>query len=495
MPNPMDVLRIAGPLLLIYFLGASILAFFRIRFSKDPLAYPGWALGTGALGTGFLIFAWLWFRPQTATALIPDLLVGGAMLLFFILSKLKEARTRKPTHPLTPKLGTPPSVGIRFERGIFVLVVLFVVALVLLRIASASLEPMVAGDEAGIWSQKAKVLWLSGGFNQRYPRLLDFWPTPQKDYPLLNPLLQVFEFANWGRITLIANRLPFQALSLATIFVLAAGLRKRLRPSLAALILLMVSSWRLFAWDSFEGDGEVLMVLGSVMALDSWLRYRLDSDSSILPLLAIGLSLLAWGKNEALMIGAALMIAALLLSFLHILRKKPIARPSKALFALVPPILIFALNRTVNTHFGFESPWARDPRGTLLDFFVNQISSYSPIVLRFFWEEIFFYAKHSGYVGIALLLWILTFPRKTLGEWTITFPALALLGTWLATICVFIATPAEVKWHLLTAAKRVAFQTMPACALLLAAAVDKTVPALGPWKPAFPPDRVELELP
>ncbi len=500
MPDPMDLLRLIGPLALIYLLGTSLLGFFGLRFRKDPLAYPGWALGTGALGTGLLVFGWLWFHPQTQTPLIPDLMIGGVIALLSVLAWIK--RTKEQDHPNPEpsfRPGSGPNPVVRMEHWFFGLVVLFVVSAVLLRIASASLEPMIANDEAGIWSQKAKVLWLARGFNDTYPRFLDLWPTPQKDYPLLNPLLQIFEFAHWGRITLIANRLPMQALSLGTVFVLAAGLRRRLRPSLAALILLMVASWRLFAWDSFEGDGEVLVVLGSVMALDGWLRFRLDDDKAALPLLATGLSILAWSKNEALMITASLVVAALILGLLHLLRRRPIPKPGKALLVLLPPLLILGLGRAVNAHFGFESPWARDPRGTLLDFFLRQFSSYSPIVLRYFWEEVFFYARHSGFVALAFLLWVLAFPRKTLGNWTIALPGLGLMGTWVAVMAVFIATPAEVHWHLITAAGRVAFQTMPACALLLAGAVGVVNEGLRPWAPPPPlpegeVERVELEL-
>jgi hypothetical protein len=498
MPDLMDLLRIVGPLALIYFLGASILGSFGLRFKKDPLAYPGWAFGTGILCSGILLFGWLWFNPQTNSPLIPDLLVGGGIILGFVCAKLKK----KPSLQLkahSPQGAQPPK-AIRIERLFFALVVLFVLSVVLFRIASASLEPLVANDEAGIWSQKAKVLWLSAGFNKSYPQLLNSFPTPQKDYPLLNPLLQVFEFANWGRITLVANRLPFQALSLASVFVLAASLRQRLRPSLAGLILLMVVSWRLFAWESFEGDGEVLVVFGSIMALDGWLRFRIDQETSALPILAVGLSILAWSKNEALMIAAALGIAALLLGLIHLLQKKPVSKPSKSSLVLLPPLLIFALGRAVNSHFGFESPWARDPRGTLLDFFLRQFPTYSPIVLNYFWDEIFFYGRHSGYIALALLAWILAFPRKILGDWTLSLPALALFGTWTAVMAVFIATPAEVHWHLITAAKRVAFQTMPACGLLLAAAAGTVSPCLRPWNPPPPPEedqpqRVPLNLP
>ena len=498
MPDPMELLRLIGPLALIYLLGAALLGHCGIRFRSDPLAYPGWTFGAGALGAGLLLFGWLCFHPLTNSPLVPDLLIGGVIVLLWVLSWLKKQNQsigEDPGLEARFSLNNSPSSTVRAERWLFALVVLLVVGVVLLRIASASLEPMVANDEAGIWSQKAKVLWLSGGFSESYPRFLNLWPTPQKDYPLLNPLLQVFEFAHWGRITLIANRLPMQALSLASVFVLAGSLRRRLRPSLAALLLLMVTSWRLFAWDSFEGDGEVLVVFGSVMALDGWLRYRLDGDSAALPILAIGLGILAWSKNEALMIAAALVIAALLLGLLHLLRQKPIQRPTKALLVLLPPLLILGLSRAVNAHFGFESPWARDPRGTLLDFFLGQFSSYSPIVLRYFWDEIFFYGRHSGYVALALLFWILAFPHKTLGSWTIGLPALALLGTWIAVMAVFIATPAEVHWHLITAAKRVAFQTMPACGLLLAAAASEVSPALRPWRGAPPATRVELSLP
>ncbi|HHI80997.1 MAG TPA: hypothetical protein ENK02_13600 [Planctomycetes bacterium] len=501
MPDPLDLLRIIGPLALLFLVGASLLRLFGIRFRSDPLAYLGWAFGSGCLGTGVILFAWLWTAPDLRSPLVPDLLLGAAALVLFLLSWILP----RATDPLAPEEQNPSSAPttsvapsppwVRLERGFFVLVVLAVLGIVLLRIASASLEPMVANDEAGIWSQKAKVLWLSGGFNEHYPKLLDFFPTPQKDYPLLNPILQVFEFVNWGRITLIANRLPFQALSLASVLVLAGSLRGLLRPSLAALVLLMVASWRLFAWESFEGDGEVLVVFGSLMALDGWLRYRSGENRTGLPVLAIGLSVLAWSKNEALMIAAALCLAALLHGLLTLARKKPLPKPTKALFVLIPPLLILGLGRAVNAHFGFESPWARDPRGTLLDFFLNQFWDYGPIVLRYFRDEVFFYQAHSGFVALALLAWLLVFPKRLLLDGTIALPGLALLGTWIAVMAVFVATPAEVHWHLITAAKRVAFQTMPACALLLAAAATRVSPFLRPWRPASVPMRVELSLP
>ncbi len=498
MPDPMELLRLIGPLALIYLLGAALLGHCGIRFRSDPLAYPGWTFGAGALGAGLLLFGWLCFHPLTNSPLVPDLLIGGVIVLLWVLSWLKKQNQsigEDPGLEARFSLNNSPSPTVRAERWLFALVVLLVVGVVLLRIASASLEPMVANDEAGIWSQKAKVLWLSGGFSESYPRFLNLWPTPQKDYPLLNPLLQVFEFAHWGRITLIANRLPFQALSLASVLVLAGSLRRLLRPSLAALVLLMVASWRLFAWESFEGDGEVLVVFGSLVALDGWLRYRSGENRTGLPVLAIGLSVLAWSKNEALMIAAALCLAALLHGLLTLARKKPLPKPTKALFVLIPPLLILGLGRAVNAHFGFESPWARDPRGTLLDFFLNQFWDYGPIVLRYFRDEVFFYQAHSGFVALALLAWLLVFPKRLLLDGTIALPGLALLGTWIAVMAVFVATPAEVHWHLITAAKRVTFQTMPACALLLAAAATRVSPILRPWRPASVPMRVELSLP
>lgn len=465
-------------------LGAALLRLLGVAWRSDRIAYLGWAWVAGACGTALVVFAWLWSGLDTRTAVVPGAAVAGLALLAWGVGR------RRPWEVLAPSPRAPPasSGGSSLERGFFGGVLLAVLLLTAERILLGTLHPIVTDDEGNFWALKAKVAWLSGGFGPAFGATLrepNF--VYNADYPNLNPLLQVWAFAHAGGIVHVANRLPLQLFALAQVLVAAAALRRLVRPALAALLLLVLVAPREAFLQTQLAHGDLLVGLGALVCLDGWLRWRATHAPAAFRLLALGLALMLWSKNEGLLYAACSAAAAALA---RLLARGGATRTAPAPRGwLLLPLAILVLNWSFNAWFGLSSGFvANESREAgLLSLFFSQFGERFPVVAGHLARRVLLSPAHSSLVFAALFLGVLPDLRRRESA----LPALALCLAVAGVTAVFIGAPHDVRWHLGTAATRVTFQLFPAAVLALGqvlgfAGARGAAPAAGPAPPPGP---------
>lgn len=470
----MSALRIVWLLLPPLLLGSGLLATLGIRRRSAPLAWIGWSWALGALGTGAVLFSWSLLRLPWSSLGITGALLVPALLLHARAARRDAARPRSADE-------TQQHVGRGWERALFAVVLVLVVGSALDRALLAWTKPVWTGDESQIWAAKAKLLWHSRGFSADFgASVRASLAVSHPEYPPLDPLLQLWSYVVAGEVDLFWSRLPLQASAVATLLVLADGLRRRARPLVAAPLLLLFAA----VPGSPAGDllptvmADGLVALGLLVALDAWLRYAEGGDQAWLRLLGVGLALGTASKNEGLLYAALILVAVAVglgahgapsLSFVRRLVQAGRSSRCAALAALLP----WAATALLNARYGFRGDLTSDanaagrPPWELLP---EQLGQNLPAVLRFLIDEVLFSATHTRFLFLAALVLLVLAPRPA-ARGARTVPAAVLLAAAAALALVFVATPNELHWHLRTAGVRVYSQLLAATALWLGAAL------------------------
>ncbi len=462
------VLMLGLPLLL----GAALLRLLGIGIRSDPVAFFGWAWIAGCLGTGLVVFAWLWTGLGTASVLAPALAIAVLTLLAWRFGRrvdaVPAARVRAPM----------------LERAVFGVVLAALVVFVIERIVTGTLIPVLVGDEAEFWAFKSKILYASGGFNEQFratmhdPLRLIY----HKDYPVLNLLLQVWSFACSGRITHVVNRLPIQVFALANLLVVAGALRRVVRPGLAALlVVLLIAPSRADGW-AHLAMSDLLVSVGVVAAFDAFSRWYRNSEIAWFRLGAVAVAALLWSKNEGLFYSICTG-AAILLSVLP----QPSLLRSRRLWRAVPWLLVpgavFALHLWFNAHHGFVSAFSESEDGTLLALFRERFTTQLTTVLDYFARNVVFSPEHSNLLPVCFFGLVVGFP-VVLWKSSLRVPTLALLGASAGLIAIFIAhptpPPSDIMQQLVNGAQRVSFQLFPSLVLWVGAAIGLVWPKCAP---------------
>ena len=475
---------IAAILLLPLLLGLSLVRLLGLRVLRDPLYVLASAWTTGAMAVGLILFALL------SCDLRPD----GLLLWLTILGPTLIATYFARRRPGMPTLHPPRRWWGRLLFALGLGASLFVALDWML---AADARAVVAGDESGIWAAKAKAIWVSGGFNESFrersgPGAMIF----HKDYPLLNPLLQVFTFGLRGELCDVENRLPMQASMLALILVLGCGLARRLPLALAGLLLPIATTGRVWEFLSSYAYADHMVALGFALAVEAWLRFHEEGERRHLVLVGVGLSFMVWSKNEGTLILLALVCATLLA---RVLRRSWGSAPGPrlgpaAIPCLLSPLALIALQRAFNARFDFRNDLiSRNSGDPLWVLIPRQFSERIDIVAKHFAEDLFWeplfelpslslgsagHAEHNAALGVVLLLFLLR-PRASLrGALMIpvTAVAFALIGYYLVYIGSF---HRDIAWHLETSSARVLFSLVPAALLLGAASLGAKLDLRG----------------
>ncbi|MCA8955854.1 MAG: hypothetical protein KDC87_07260 [Planctomycetes bacterium] len=459
-------------------LGAGILRRLGIRPVDDRWAFGGWAYLTGALAIGGYMAAWLLLRlPLVPAALLPPLVTAVV---------LQIVGGRRAAPPDTYAIR-----GTTGERVAFGVVVGTVVIVSLLTILSGSSRVIVGGDEAHIWSLKAKMLY-PHGLGATFDRLAaelrrppDFWrpfdawleaakaalPEPARavlpntegprgyhlDYPILNPLLQVWSFTCAGELQHWENRLPVQGCGLALLLALAGALRRVCRPGVAALLLVVF--FALFetrsTMHSAYADG--LVAGGLLVVCDALLRYRATERAGWWALVVVGASVMVWSKNEGLAYGSALGIAWTC---------DRTRLPWRRAVWLALPLGIIGLTWLSNTHYGFGNDLATLPAGGGLERL--------PEILSYYWDHVVagplwadrMLRLQNGYL-YAIFLALLVLCTKAALHRSLRFTTVLVLTVLAVQIAVYVATPHSLIWHMTTSVPRFTWQLVPVIVLWL----------------------------
>ena len=442
-------------------LGVSVARALGLRWTVDRLGFLAWSWVAGTLSTALVLFAWLWF------ALPPPWLLDGVLLLV-------AAGLHRRTRSIRPLAAAAPVPSARWEERLFRSVVAFALVVTALRIAMATGEVVHRADEATFWSFHAKVVFESGGFTPAYEAMSTSQVMRHPDYPLFNPMLQVWTYLHFDRITHVANRVPIQLFSVAVILALASALRRATRAWVAAAVLLIhLGTGYAGIWTQ-RAHSDVLVGLGALLLLDGWLRHHSapgpGNSGSRLSLL--GACLCLWGKNEGQLVLAG-WVAALGVAWLSRLRGRDgLPRPKKAWLAFAAPLVFLALNVGFNARYDYRSdvltgedaPTGKDVFTVLAEEGPARV----PVVAEYFWSRILASPLHSGYVLLAFLVLVALAPRR-IWKSPLGVPALATLVFLLGIFLVFVGTGRGLETHLKTAAARVLFQCVPATFLWVGA--------------------------
>jgi hypothetical protein len=373
----------------------------------------------------------------------------------------------------------------RWERCLFALALGICVLVVVDRTLLANYAPITTADESVNWAAKAKVLYQTGQFGQPYEeqaRSSQVLRNP--DYPLFNPLLQLWAYVNAGKVLHYDARIPLQAGILALLFLLADTVRRHSRPAVAAGLTLLVlfSTTTQLALQQAAADALVATCLLLVVA--AWLRYRAAGEPAAWRLFCVGLTLLAWTKNEGLML-ALLTLVLVLLD-----RKRSVRQHSLRWLALGCAVVTFHF--ASNAWHGFENDllaggpdgpalWSRLPAQ-----FGDRWLPFTDWLLSRMW----FAPRTNQWLIAAFLLICLTFPQQVWRPPLRLLTAL-LIGSLIAFLLVYAGSYRDLDWHLDTSGRRVLFQLLPTTALWLALAYQQIL--VRP-SPPFPPSSTPLVL-
>jgi hypothetical protein len=440
-------------------LGAALLRAVGVRFASERVAYLGWAwmagcLGVAALQLGLLLAGAGDVHPLAADALV--LVLAGGLAL--------AGRRVAPVVPATPgaRHAWP-----RWERIAFALALAVAVLVLANRIFLRTLEPIYLDDEAIFWSHRAKALFRAGGFGGTYPAELR--EVAHSDYPLLNPLLQVWMFVHAGGITHVVNRLPMQMCALAAALCVAGGALRHSRPGIAGALVLAFAASELVASSSRRAHSDILVALGAVVMLDAWLRWRAQPHAAWWKLGALGAACALWSKNDGAMVVFA---AACAFVLVHLARPRELLarlRPRRVHLWLLVPLAVVVSTLIHNRAFGVGSDLILEKRrrASLPARLLEKWDVNGPEVLRYF-ADAALDPLEFWMLPAALVVLVLLRPRASLRDGR-GVPLLALLLATLGYVAIFTATTADLDWHLRTAARRILLQIFPAIVVLLAA--------------------------
>ena len=124
---------------------------------------PGYSYVAGALATGAVLFCWLAAQLPFSPFLLNGILIAAAVAI----AVLVRPRTAAAESGIAPEPG-PFERAPRWQRVVFWAAFAIAIAVVCDRALLASLKPVNEGDEAFIWSPRAKVLFHAGGLNERF---------------------------------------------------------------------------------------------------------------------------------------------------------------------------------------------------------------------------------------------------------------------------------------------------------------------------------------
>lgn len=456
-----------------WLLGAAAVRCLGLRADGGWTTFWGWSYLVGQLLLAPVTLLWLWLDQPVPGQVLPWLAAAAAAALWW----LGRRRAGDATD-----VGPKPAAA-RWERWLLALVLALLSAQLIDLALTANLEPEALGDGANIWASKAKALYVAERFDLAFA-LGSF--VSHADYPLFNPLVQVWAFAGAGQVLQFENRLPIQAFGLALLLLAAGAARRHLRPAVAAPLLVLLCASDL-QWLLGSVIADVMLAAGLLGAADAWLRFRAAGHPAWWRLMACGLAVALGAKNE----GAMLVLALLLAAGIGVLldrRGAVLPRPRRALGWLLLPAAAIAVHRWFNTRFGLHNDLF-DPAmaggRTFLQRLWELLPVRSPQVAAWY-GRMFVDADRARLVFPALLLAALARPGRVL-RGPAGVPLLAVAGGLSGYALVFVATPflevpgrehaTGLSWHLSTAGARTAFHVLPLAWLGLAMALAE----LWPW--------------
>jgi len=431
-----------GPLVL----GLAVLRCAGVGFARERLAVLAFAHVAGSLALGLLLVLWLLCGAPLEARSLASAAYLTALALWL------GARRFVPLVPVEPT---------RTRSALLGATLALLLLLLLVQDLRASLTPVIAGggDEAQVWAIKGKVLFEVGALGGEYARrLAQFtWSNPQ--YPLLNPLLQLWVHVHAGAIVHVENRFPLQLAGFALLALLASALARHVRPWVVALLLLLFYEGTEFQRLATHGGGDAMAALGLLASVECALRRRRTGEAVWFRVGALSLAFLLFAKNEGVL------YAAVLVPVFALGARRPARRE---LAWLLLPLAVALGTWGFNARFGFEDRHV-SPFG---------IERLSPArlwtVVSFAFDAFFRQPALHNYLLGTFVGALLLAPRRALrgARRPLTlFLVILLLGL----LAVYLIAPTELVWKLMEhSASRVFFQLVPVALVWLAMTLART---------------------
>lgn len=361
----------------------------------------------------------------------------------------------------------PPAPQAAATRSWFVVgATSLAIAALAIECLQANAQPIRFSDEAEIWAGKAKVLYGAATI----PVGEGLTIVSHGDYPNLNPLVQVLAFAASGRVLHWENRLPLQCFAVALVLLLAGALRRRARSWLAAAAVVACGS-SLMTGIVTAAYADVPLACAALAAVDALLRWR-ETGSRVWWRLACGsLAAMLATKNEGAMLAIAILVPVAAWSWFvrepDGTRRQPSPRD---LAWLLAPVVTLGLHLAFNAVHGLHNDIVGSGiGGGILSRFVSQAPTHVPAVAAFFASMAIDANLHRLLPLLcvtAAIAAVIGGGRRWLREPAAMVTCMFVLAAF-GYAMVFVATPADVTWHLLTAAARTLEHVVPIATLAL----------------------------
>ena len=469
-------LGLAVPLLF----GAALLRAVDFRFRRDPLGWLARVYPCGALTLALMLFAWMSVQLDVRSPAMPWLMLGFAIAAL----TLAHRRPTREVPAADDDLEAPPGLWHRYpwlQRAIATLLLGFAFLTATETAVYHLRKPISGNDDAAIWSFKARILERGGSFDEELADILvEGGGAHHLDYPLMNPLLQVWVLSVAPGPVDHELRWPTFLWYASLILLICSVCTPSIGLAGGSLLSLLLCSQ---AWSRVLGVGTMmdlvvglalLGVLGHLLAL---LKKPRSRDAL---LLAVFTSILIWSKNEGLML--ALVVGLALLMSAPRRFGWAFRRPT-LLFALIP-LCVGLLQLEFNRRFELENDLMtagggeRIQLGERLREQLGDGERLAMIGRAFrdnalgtetqrsdgFWKGPL---KHSHGIVVAWLLTLLLCPLRSLRKPLLTL-TLTLLGAWAAYFLVYVISFENLAWHLATSSERVTAQLLPATLLAIA---------------------------
>jgi hypothetical protein len=454
---------LAAPLML----GAALLAAIGKPFRADRVEYCGQVIVFGSL----LVAALMALALALAIPIEPWTLwslYGGVSALLMWVGARRGA---------TGESFSGAAAGGGSSRLAYGIALAFAIGFVLHSAWQARLVPILVGDEAAIWTSKARFLLLAGAFDDRLQGFLAGSPfvwLQHADYPLLNPLLQAHALAHFSPDSPVVGRVPVQFFGVALALLLTSAMRARVPAWIGVPLLLIVFGLERTAMGLSRSDADLMLATALLGMFDTLGRLVADGDRRRLPMFALFAASALWTKHDAavpvIAIGCSLSVDVLLGG--RVLRRVA-ARRIALLWGLVAAApVVFTIG--FNARMGVANDlMGANVRGKgLIELILEQFGERVWIVTRWFFTEQFWVSERTGYLALLLLAlvllrsraWRTTADRFAIGAIGFAFAGYAL---------VLIGSFHELAYILDHAGARLTYHLMPtitmACAAMLGA--------------------------
>jgi hypothetical protein len=421
-------------------------------------------LGPGITSCLYFLFS-LVMRPRSRVYWLIEAAVIAALVLAFVLQRLKKPRQQK---------DNPPAPAMTRVTALLITVfgAIFIIAAASFTIQSL-MQPHGIQDAWNIWNMRARFLFRGGPDWKDLFSPAIYWLN-HPDYPFL---VTAGSARAWSLIGTESTSAPalqagLYAFALLGVIFTALGMQRSWGQGALAGLLLASSSWFVLfgAWQIADIPLDFFYAT-SIFLLILTLSSPLPTPSGVLFLFGLAAGLAAWTKNEGILFMVVLLglwaAARILISRTERLpiRLREIAFLCMGL--LLPLLALFWLKLFLAPPNDLFVGQSSESIGSRL----SDFSRYS-LTLSYLWQSIANFSVFSGWslsllpllVLFTLLFWPARRPQAARGLRT---AALCLVLLSLGYFMIYIITPHDLVWHLRTAANRLVFHLYPPALIIL----------------------------